>query len=169
MRDFTESNLYSERRYPRLKSFDYTRGSFFVTICTRERQGIFGEVRAGSMSLSACGVIASECWKEIPLHYGGVKNDVFLVMPNHVHGIVTLGNEGRSALKPDPTGPVLSEVVRAFKTFSARRINHIRKSPGTAVWQRSFYEHAIRSEEEYRQIGEYIVNNAVKWETDPYR
>lgn len=170
MSDWKETGLYAERRYPRLKGFDYARGTFFVTICTHDKRRLFGEICAGSMKLSPYGEIATECWGDIPAHYRGVRNDVFLIMPNHVHGIVTLGDDGRrSGYKPDPTEPVLSEVVRAFKSFSARRINEIRKSQWTSVWQRSYYEHVIRSEEEYRQIGEYILNNPSKWEADPYR
>ncbi len=141
-----------------------------MTICTHDKQRIFGEICSGSTNLSPYGEIVTECWKDIPRHYRGVKNHVLVVMPNHVHGIVTLADDGgRSGYKPDPTGPVLSEVIRGFKTFSARRINEIRGSAGTAVWQRGYYDHVIRSEEEYRQIGEYIVSNPAKWDNDPYK
>ncbi len=89
-------------------------------------------------------------------------------MPNHVHGIILIHEaEGRSGSKPDPTrGHPLSEIVRAFKTYSARKINEDRQSQGTPIWQRSYYEHIIRSEKEYSQIGEYIMYNPAKWDMD---
>jgi putative transposase len=116
------------------------------------------------MKLNLCGKIVESVWKEIPLHFTGIKNDVFIVMPNHVHGIISIGQAG---LKPAPTKNYhLSEIVRAFKTFSSRRINQIRNSVGIPVWQRDYYDHIIRDESEYGQIGEYILYNAAKWETD---
>lgn len=91
-----------------------------------------------------------------------------MVMPNHVHGIIFISDEnGRAGYKPAPTKRHhLSEIVRAFKTYSAKGINGIRKSPGVSVWQRSFYEHIIRDEKEYLEIGEYILHNPAKWESD---
>ena len=127
------------------------------------------------MNLNTYGEIVQSCWKDIPLHYPEVENDVFMVMPNHVHGIISihevnpdrLGQVGRSGSKPDPTSRrPLSEIVRGFKTYSSRKINERRQSQGTPVWQRSYYEHIIRGEKEYSQIGEYIIYNPSKWEMD---
>jgi len=158
-----------ERHYPRLHAFDYSReGAYFVTICTHEKQNLFGDVWDGSIQLNPYGNIVTSCWQELPLHYPAVTNDIFIVMPNHFHGIIVIDNMNkRSGLKPDPTRThTLSEIVRAFKTFSARKINEIRNSQGTPVWQRSFYEHIIRGESEYKQIAEYILFNTSKWELD---
>jgi putative transposase len=119
------------------------------------------------MKLNPLGEVVVSVWKEIPLHYPEVNNAVFVVMPNHVHGIIFIQDSKRAGSKPAPTGNYpLSEIVRGFKTFSARRINEFRHSQGTPVWQRNYYEHVIRSESEYRQIGEYILFNPCKWETD---
>jgi REP element-mobilizing transposase RayT len=161
--------LYPQRRHIRLSSYDYTwQGAYFITICTYEKQCLFGNIVESSMKLNPCGEIVQLCWKDIPIHYHEVTNEVFIVMPNHVHGIISIHNaNGRSGSKPDPTRKhPLSEIVRAFKTYSSRGINEHRNSQGTSVWQRSYYEHVIRSESEYQQIGEYIVFNAAKWETD---
>ena len=88
-------------------------------------------------------------------------------MPNHVHGIIAIHEVGRAGSKPAPTKRYpLSEIVRAFKTYSSRRINELRNSQGIPVWQRNYYEHIIRSESDYHQIGEYILYNPSKWETD---
>ena len=119
------------------------------------------------MRLSPFGEIVASVWKEIPLHYPEVNNEIFIVMPNHVHGIISILDSGRAGSKPAPTSArPLSELVRAFKTYSARRINELRNSQGTPVWQRNYHEHVIRGESEYQQIGEYILFNPARWEMD---
>lgn len=165
--------LYPQRIYTRLRGYDYSQpGFYFVTICTHDHSSILGSVETGQMGLSAFGGIVHECWKDVPRHYGGVTNDLFIVMPNHVHGIIVLRGEDphppeRSGSKPDRTEVhSLSEIVRGFKTYSARRINDRRRSPGVPVWQRGFYEHVVRNDHEYRRIGEYIRQNPERWETD---
>ena len=176
MNDKLLEELYPQRRYIRLRSYDYTQpGAYFVTSCTHGKQCLFGNIKNNIMKLNPYGEIVQSCWKDIPLHYPEVNNEVFIVMPNHVHGIISIhdvnpdrsGQVGRSGSKPDPTKrQPLSEIVRAFKTYSSRKINEYRQSQGTPVWQRSFYEHIIRSEREYRQMGEYIIYNPAKWEMD---
>ncbi len=162
--------IFPQRHYVRLVGHDYRQGTYFVTICTHEKRCLFGVVERGVMSLNAYGAIVWSCWEAIPRHYCETDVHVFTVMPNHVHGIISIGGEtGRSGSKPDPTGHALSEIVRGFKTYSSRGVNGRRNSPGARVWQRSFFEHAIRSESEYCRIGEYILYNAAKWEMDPYR
>ena len=95
-----------------------------------------------------------------------------MVMPNHIHGILMItGNSNVGAgLKPAPTTKchALPEIVRAFKTFSARRINEIRNTLGTPVWQRNYYEHIIRNEIDLEEIRKYIQNNPLKWPEDEY-
>jgi len=120
------------------------------------------------MELNDFGEVVKLVWQEIPLHYPEVNNDEFIVMPNHIHGIITIDENQRAGSKPAPTTGKhqLSEIVRAFKTYSARKINELRKTPGTPVWQRNYYEHIILNENDYHQIGEYILYNPAKWETD---
>ena len=98
----------------------------------------------------------------------GFNNDVFAVMPNHVHGIIMIHDENRrSGSKPDPTKKhPLSEIVRAFKTYSSRNINVLRHTPSSVVWQHGYYEHVIRDELDFREIGEYILSNSAKWDSD---
>ena len=89
------------------------------------------------MKLNPLGKIAESVWKEIPLHYPEVNNEVYIVMPNHIHGIITIDGVGRAGSKPAPTEKKpLFEIVRAFKTYSSRRINELRNSQGTTAWQR---------------------------------
>lgn len=164
------------RRSIRLHGFDYGQpGAYFVTVCTRDRACLFGEVVEGEMVLNAFGAIVQECWQDLPNHYPHVGLYEFVVMPNHVHGIIPLTGETVGAgLRPAPTTDVVSrrhglpEVVRAFKTFSARRVNELRRHPFASLWQRGYYEHVIRNERDLERIREYIVGNPVNWTKDEY-
>jgi putative transposase len=124
------------------------------------------------MRLNQNGQIAESVWQELPLHYPDINNSIFIVIPNHIHGTVYIQESGRAGfdnrwVKPAPTRPcTLSEIVRAFKTFSSRKINQLRYTQGVHIWQRGYYEHIIQSEKEYDQIGEYILFNPAKWESD---
>jgi putative transposase len=97
----------------------------------------------------------------LPNHNRNIRLDSFIIMPNHIHGIVVI--EDRAGLEPAPT---LSEIVRQFKTFSSRRINKQRDNPGCPVWQRNYHERVIRDEKELSAIRAYIENNPRKWDSD---
>ena len=123
------------------------------------------------MRLSQFGSIVEDCWNDLINHYPHVALDEFVVMPNHVHGVIRLNDDGRAGLKPAPTddGPRrhgLSKIVRAFKTFSARRINELRGTAGTPVWQRNYYERVVRNERELNAIREYTRANPLNWHLD---
>lgn len=127
------------RKLLRLKGYDYSRsGAYFVTICVKDRVCLFGEVVDGVMRLNAYGEIVQAVWDGLPNHYGHVMLDAFVVMPNHIHAIIVLDADipVGAGLKPAPTAVAtkkrheLPEIVRAFKTFSARQINELRDSPG---------------------------------------
>ena len=138
-----------------------------MTICTLGKKALFGNIAGQSMILNEYGQVVQSVWQAIPDHFSHVNNEVFVVMPNHVHGIIVIGHNERAGFKPAPTkGYALGDIVRAFKTFSSRQINEMRKSTGAAVWQRNYYEHVIRSEEDYHEIGEYILDNPAQWEVD---
>ena len=166
------------RRLMRLQGFDYTRqGAYFITICTRNRECLLGDVGEGRMHLNEAGLFAQAAWEDLPRHYPHVALDAWTIMPNHVHGIVVLTERVKappegSGLKPDPTNANavrhgLPEVVRAFKTFSARRINVFRGAVGAPFWQRNYYEHVIRNEESLNRIRQYILDNPARWHEDP--
>jgi putative transposase len=117
---------FPQRRRTKLPDYDYaSQGAYFITVCIYEKCNLLGNIIGGSMKLNPFGEIVTSCWKEIPLHYPGVDNDFFIVMPNHVHGIVIFNEPPeRAGSKPAPTREhPLSEIIRAFKTFSSRRIN----------------------------------------------
>jgi putative transposase len=159
------------RRSIRLKEYDYSQpGAYFVTVCTHNRECLFGKMINGIMMLTDPGKIVTACWNDMPSHYPQVELDAFVVMPNHIHGINILRHpdDVGAGLKPAPTliRHGLTEIVRAFKTFSARRVNVARNAPGTPLWQRNYYEHVIRGENDLNAVREYITNNPAGWDKD---
>ncbi|MBN1886714.1 MAG: transposase [Thermoflexales bacterium] len=167
---------HHHRRSIRLKGYDYAQaGAYFVTLCVQNRECALGYVVDGGMVLNDAGQIVQACWDDLPNHYPHIQLDAFVVMPNHVHGIIVLVDDVRmglvgAGLKPAPTTPAkqhgLPEIVRAFKTFSARRINLIRGTPGQAFWQCNYYERVIRDEAELDRARRYIETNPAQWQTD---
>ena len=170
-----------ERKRLRLKEYDYSQpGAYFVTICTKDRENRFGEIANGEMQENDLAAVVHTCWNDLTDHYPNVALDQFVVMPNHVHAIVVILDEPAmvrectvgDGLRPSPTRPSptrkhpLSEIVRAFKSFSARRINEITNTPGTPVWQRGFYDHIIRDDRSMTRIREYIAHNPQHWASD---
>ncbi len=153
-----KANLQKHRRRSiRLPEYDYREpGAYFITAVAHGRAALFGEIAGGETRLNEFGKIVEEAWTDLPKHYLGIQCDQFVVMPNHVHGIIVLGEAIVGAgFKPAPTRRhALPEIVRALKTFSARRINNLRHTPGAPVWQRNYYEHVIRNDGELLRVRE---------------
>lgn len=175
------------RKSIRLQGYDYSQaGAYFITVCTHNRVPLFGEIVDGVMVLNSAGQIVEKCWCAIPEHFPQVTLDEFVVMPNHVHGIITVGANNhlpqhylplpsdetpiQSNEPPRPlqhgTSRTIGSMVRGFKIgvtrwFRANTDIH-------AVWQRNYYEHIIRNEDAYLKIAEYIQTNPQRWETDTY-
>jgi len=161
-------------------------GAYFVTICTQERACVLGEIVDGEMRLNDAGSIARRCWEEIPRHFPLVELDAFVVMPNHVHGIIVIHGRGEASAitihvaktpsKPDasplrqrPNGTQpgsLNAIVQNCKSISTRRMNAARSTPGTPVWQRNYHEHVVRNEGELVTIREYVLANPARWNED---
>ena len=119
----------------------------------------------GETLLNRQGLIVAESWAGLAAHHPNLDLDAFVVMPNHVHGVLVLQDE----IMPDNTYGTrtpLPEIVRAFKSFSSRRIKMIRRKKGTPVWQRGYYEHVIRGERELEAVRRYIEGNPAKWADD---
>lgn len=194
------------RRSVRLKGYDYSQaGAYFVTIVTWQREMLFGEIVNGEVKLNRYGNIVRDAWFDLKNHYRHLELGAFVIMPNHVHGIIILVddirrggssalgktnlpngrgesfmsgnitlpdglNSGSVSLQNKQTRPyvnekrhALPEIVRAFKSFSSRRINRLRKTDGIPVWQRNYYEHIIRNEREMDNIHRYIESNPTRW------
>jgi putative transposase len=168
------------RRSIRLATYDYARaGAYFVTIVTQGRQCIFGEVVNGEMKLNDAGRIARDCWMAVPNHFGLCTVDAYVVMPNHVHGIVVIGagvqaeapHVGATHASPLRRGPghhSLGAIVGSFKSAASRSINRLDPTRGaSAVWQRNYFEHVIRDERSLQRIRDYIAANPARWADDP--
>ncbi|MCW5877373.1 MAG: hypothetical protein KIS80_00725 [Anaerolineales bacterium] len=163
----------ARRKSLRLPEYDYSSpGAYFFTICTYKREYSLGRVQEEKVVLSPAGEQVQQVWDELAQHYANIQFDEFVIMPNHVHGIVLILDNSEAVgagLKPAPTTKHgLPEVVRGFKTFSARKANEIRGMSGAAFWQRGYYEHVIRNEDDLYQHQEYILSNPLKWALDEY-
>ena len=165
-----------ERKKQRLPGFDYSApGAYFVTICVQGMQCRFGEVRNSNIVLNEVGMKARQCWLDLPNHYINCSLDEYVIMPNHVHGILHIVGNGLNNLKVTSPFPTecqpnvkqhgLPEIIRGFKTFSSRRINEI-TTEHSFRWQKSYYERVVRDKNELHLIREYICNNPLSWELD---
>ena len=156
----------------RLKNYDYSQaGAYFVSICVQNRECVFGNIVDGEMHLNKWGEIIAEEWMRSSEIRKEIKLDEFVVMPNHIHGIVmiteaSVGATGRSPLPKGPPAKSIGSFVAGFKSAATKRINEIRTNRGAPLWQRNYYEHVIRNEEELKQIREYITGNPIKWTED---
>jgi len=167
---------HHRRRSIRLPEYDYTQpGAYFVTICTHQRECLFGEVMEGEMRLSVWGEVAEQCWRDIPAHFPHVELDAWVVVPNHIHGIITItdvvGAQHAAPLQPPRINVrpgSLGAIVRSYKSAVTKRINELRGTPGAAVWQRNYWEHIIRTERALEAIRRYIAENPLRWELDRY-
>ena len=168
------------RRSVRLGGHDYTQpGAYFVTICTHDRQCLFGDVIAGQMQLNKVGRIVCEEWRKTAEVREDVIIDEFVVMPNHVHGVlalvgatrrVALLSEGTDGKGNQPKGPVrgsIGAIVGQIKSVATKRINKLRGTPGALVWQRNYHDRIPRSDSALSAVREYIRRNPADWGADP--
>jgi REP element-mobilizing transposase RayT len=161
------------RRSIRLKDYDYSRnGAYFVTICTHNRDCCierFAELRR----------IVDTQWQSIPERFSGVTLDEYVIMPNHIHGIMIISRDTPRGC-PDSDhpnnralargAPTLGEVVGSFKSLCVTDWLKIIKAENIDVfgkfWQSNYYEHVIRNEAEMERVRQYIADNPLWWETD---
>jgi REP element-mobilizing transposase RayT len=160
------------RRSIRLKEYDYTQiGAYFVTICTHQRQCLFGEIIDGEMHPNLSGQVVISRWRNIPHHFSSIKLDEFIVMPNHLHGIIIISDglrnqKGKALPLRGTDNGSLGAIVQNFKSISTRKINQINRSSGTPVWQRNYYEQIIHDEIALDNIKKYIITNPSHWKSD---
>ena len=174
------------RRSIRLRNYDYRNsGAYFVTICTFQRECLFGVVMDGEMRMNESGMLAHACWQGIPEHFPEVELDVYVIMPNHIHGILVMHDRSRArhtlpdslvltrnnvnqarATHASPLRRSVGAIVGSFKSAVTKQMNEGRDNPGSTVWQRNFYEHIIRNDEELAKSRRYITENPSKWRMD---
>ena len=151
MRPIPDDDRFPSRKNPRLKDFDYSLPYYyFITVCTWDKECIFGTAK----ELSPWGNIARACIDEIERHFPGVRVDKSVVMPNHVHMILT----------PQGQNPGIPYIVAAYKAAVSRRVH--KTDPERKIRQASFHDHVIRNQADYERIWLYIDANPQNWEKD---
>jgi putative transposase len=151
------------RRSIRLKDYDYSQaGAYFVTVCAWRKENMFGGISEGKVSYSDAGEIVSDVWRKLPARFVSIELDEFVIMPNHFHGIVILGDPVGAGLalsgttfetKPKQKGaasgaPTLGDIMRTFKSVSTITVNRRLDRQGYPLWQRNYYERIICDEQE---------------------
>lgn len=178
------------RRSIRLRGYDYTSaGAYFVTICTYGRECLFGDVDDAAVRLNPYGLVAREEWLRSAARRPEIELDAFVVMPNHVHGIVIIMDDAVGAQRVGarrvwaervgaehvpplpafyrPPGS-LGSFVAGFKMAVTKRINLLRGTLGARAWQRNYYERIIRNDDEAAHVRAYVYDNPVRWPEDDY-
>ena len=188
----SKSNL-PRRRAMRLRGYDYSQpGAYFVSICVQHRKCLFGTIIDGKMRLNEIGQIVIECWNRVPQHFPSVELGEYVIMPNHMHGIIAWDiAEVRVSHPPENTknrrgevhspaentknrsgkvsSPSLGKIVAYFKYQSTKHINQHHNMFRTRIWQRNYYDHVIRDDIDLQRLRQYIQNNPMKWELDQLR
>ena len=155
-----------ERRSIRLQKYDYSQsGSYFVTVCTQHRECLLGDIVNEDMVLNVTGKMVLDVWAQLPMRFPTIELDEFIIMPNHVHGIINI-QTGISETGAASSAPTLGQIVRMFKSVSAIAVNKILNRKNKPLWQRNYYERIIRNEEECNRTREYIFNNPAQWASD---
>ncbi|MBE7035561.1 MAG: hypothetical protein E7402_05575 [Ruminococcaceae bacterium] len=152
-----------KRKPTRLKGYDYgAPGAYFITICTQDRKELLSKIIVGDdayivpqNNLSKIGLICDKYINNITNKYEDVTVDKYVIMPNHIHLLIFL----HGTMKASSPTKNIETIIRSFKTM-------VTKEMGNSIWQRSYHDHIIRGEKEYRKIWEYIDTNPIKWESD---
>ena len=178
------------RRSIRLKGYDYSKeGAYFITICTQNRECLFGKVTNGEMILNEAGEMIKKWWLELQNKFINFELDKFVIMPNHFHGIIVIQNKNppvgaplvgaQSSSQGQPQGHAptagknVGQFIGAFKSLTTNEYIRGVKSGKyppfeKRIWQRNYHEHIIRNEKSYEKIYNYIKHNPEKWEDDKF-
>ena len=144
---------FIKRKKIRISEYDYSQSNlYFVTVCSKDKQCIFGTIKDDKMYKTSLGVLIEESLINIKQHYNNILVDKYVIMPNHIHYIISI-LENKTAN--------LSNIINQFKGY-------VSKQSGKSVWQKSFYDHVIRNDSDYLRVWEYIEENVLKWSLDEY-
>ena len=185
--------LIHNRNSIRLQGYDYSsEGAYFLTICTYQRQHLFGKIEEGIMYLNQYGQIVRDEWEKSASIRSEIELGNYVIMPNHMHAIVFIVDDPRRGVRPNAPTPnanimhtntmygqtnsqnkppglqskSIGSLMSGFKSLVTKQINMIRNTPGEPVWQRNYWDHIIRNDESFDQIEDYIVNNPLNWHQD---
>ena len=190
----------NHRRSIRLREYDYSQpGAYFITIVSYQRKNLFGHIIDGEMILNQAGEIVEKTWLDISKHFPNARCDIYVIMPNHLHGIIEIIENGpvgarnashqpnqtynniefmndkpvgathESPLPKRRSGPKpksIGVMVGLFKAAVTKQLLETGKLTLEKIWQRNYYEHIIRNEDDYQQIADYIESNPTNWEYD---
>ncbi|WP_041245412.1 transposase [Geotalea uraniireducens] len=180
------------RQSIRLRSYDYRlSGAYFITVCIFQREPILAEIVDGAARLTPLGEVVREEWLRSGQIRQEIELDEYVVMPNHLHGIVFIrDNVGAHGMRPGGMHPdctpdyadsenrahgraplhrspkSLGALIAGFKSACTKRTNEMRATPGLPIWQRNYHERIIRNDEELHALRDYIYNNPARWEND---
>lgn len=169
---------FSYRRSMRLRGFDYRKsGVYFVTICTYQKMKLFGRVDDGEMSLSMVGELACEEWQQIAQSRSSVHLDYYVVMPNHLHGLVIIEETHDRGIQSSDSATLLKRIntlqagslgaiIGQFKAAVSRRVRSEPMDHEQPIWQRNYHEHIVRDETSLNEIRRYIMENPARWRED---
>jgi REP element-mobilizing transposase RayT len=152
-----------------LRGYDYRcQGAYFITVCTHERGIVLGDIEDGAVRLNTFGRVVAWSWMDLERHHSVVLDD-WIVMPDHMHGIIALptqrsGIAANGATQCGPPQGSIGSIVGSFKSAAARRINAQRETRGRPLWQRGYYEHIIRNGPELERVRQYIHDNPRRWQ-----
>ena len=162
-------NKFPKRKPTRLKKYDYCMpGYYFVTICVNDRIEKLGTINNYKMILNESGRIVKKIWLEISAHFNNIDLDQYIIMPNHIHGIIinnSVGNGHARSVNKNKINNNLSVIIGSFKSAVTKRINQL-NNLSSFKWQKSFHDHIIRIDESLNKISEYIINNPANWGLD---
>jgi putative transposase len=190
-----EGTSLPSRQSVRLDRYDYSQpGMYYVTVCAYRKECIFGNVAQNAVTLNELGETVQRCWLVIPQHFPSVRLDAHIVMPNHIHAIFAIRDEGaKSDLYPEyrqrqawrslsageaclaPTGGqasiigkrTVAAIIGSFKSAATREARTLTGQRDLVVWQRGYFEHIISTESGLNQIRQYILENPMKWGDAP--
>ena len=173
------------RKSIRLKDYDYSsEGLYFITICTQNKEYLFGEIVNGEMILNGAGLMVEKIYKELSIYFKNINFEEYVIMPNHFHCIIKIvdmvgvplvgtqmSGNNRATTRVAPT---IGDIIGAFKSLTTVEYikmvkNNQLPSFDKQVWQRNYYENIIRNEKAYLKVMEYIKDNPLKWDEDRYR
>jgi len=168
-----ELDSFGHRRHSiRLLHYDYAQaGAYFITLCVQNRVCLLGEIENGAMRLSDAGLMVADEWVRTAALRSNIGLDEWVVMPNHLHGILVITESRCGGVLPyAPTfrspSQTIGAIVRGFKSAVTKRINEFRQTPCEKLWQRNYHEHIVRDDADLARIREYIRHNPAQWDKD---